>query len=286
MTHAATDQPAMKPRAGGEQVEPFLFGAADARLYGCLHRGAGAAARRDGVLLCQPYGPEYIRSHRAMRQLAGRLVRGGFSVMRFDYFGCGDSAGDDDEGEVGQWIVDVKTAAAELRRRAGVDRVIAVGLRLGGSLAALSGAEHGGIDQLVLWDPILDGSAFLDDLAHRHRKHMEFLPTRGERSATDETCPAVVAEVLGFRVGEQLAGSLAGVALASLSRAPARRVLVIESTATPAAGAFLDHLRTLGPRVEHQHLPDHEIWLAAPDKAVVPGQILQSIVTWIARSGE
>ena len=54
------------------------------------------------MVLCYPGGQEYIRSRRAFRQLAIRLSSAGFPVLRFDYHGCGDSSGDDDEGKISQ----------------------------------------------------------------------------------------------------------------------------------------------------------------------------------------
>lgn len=267
-------------KPAGERVEPVRFGGATQELYGCHHPPMSRSGKKTGVLLCQPYGPEYLRSHRAIRQLASRFARAGYPVFRFDYFACGDSIGADDEGRIPRWTIDVSSAVAELKSHARVDRVFAVGLRLGGSLAAMASADRGGLDGLVLWDPVVNGKVHVDDLLARHRKQLEFLPTESAiLSAAVETGEN---EILGFDAGAELLSSIGEVDLLSLRRSPARRMLIIESTSSPSSGELASHLKSLGTQLDEQHLPDHEIWMAAPDKSVVPGQILQSIVAWIS----
>ncbi|MGE3315941.1 MAG: alpha/beta fold hydrolase [Planctomycetaceae bacterium] len=284
MTDLVRPESSTQSRAGVEKIEPVRFGSPCPDLYGCHHPPMGRAGKPYGVLLCQPYGPEYLRSHRAFRQLAGRLARAGFPVFRFDYFGCGDSLGEDHDGSIERWAGDVSAAVKELKGHAEVDRVIAVGLRLGGALAALAGAERGGIDGIALWDPVTSGDAHIEDLLARHAKQLEFLP----KSAVDASTPAIgtepTAEVLGFEMGAKLRDSLGELDLLALKRAPARRMFLVESTTVPSSGTLAAHLQELNVQLDQQHLPDHEIWMAAPDKSVVPGQILQSIVTWITRN--
>lgn len=71
------------------------------------------------MVFCHPLGDEYIRFHRAYRQLAVRLSQVGFPVLRFDLYGCGDSSGDSAEITVQQWLTDIATAVAEIRRSGG-----------------------------------------------------------------------------------------------------------------------------------------------------------------------
>jgi len=273
------------PRAFGEVVEPFLFRGPDKALYGCLHRPAGRADRSTAVVLCQPIGPEYIRSHRAMRQLASRLARVGRTTLRFDGYGCGDSAGDDEQGDIDQWVRDVHGAIDEVRSRVHPDELVVAGLRLGGSVAALAGSTRSDVDRMVLWDPIPLGPAYLEELRARHAKQHEML------QASTDSRPSAAAGVdtttiLGFRFGTRLVEDLNTMNLLTLDRAPAPRVLLIESPASARLEPLARHLESLSSRVEYRHVPDHEIWLAAPDTGVVPGLVLQAIVSWVARTEE
>src|SRR5215467_5624104 len=101
------------------QPMPFYFGGEGRKLYGCFHGPTQKGAPRCAVLICQPLGHEYVNSHRALRQLAVRLADAGIPVLRFDYFGCGDSSGEAEQGSITRWLEDVSTAVAELRTRSG-----------------------------------------------------------------------------------------------------------------------------------------------------------------------
>ena len=81
-------------------MNPFYFGDSSRRLFGIYHPPKGQSPRSHGIVLCCPFGQEYMRSHRAFRQLANLLSRRGFHVFRFDYHGTGDSDGESTEASV------------------------------------------------------------------------------------------------------------------------------------------------------------------------------------------
>lgn len=90
-----------------------------------------------------------------MRQLANRLSLAGLHTLRFDYFGTGDSAGEDCDGDPAGLRADVVTAIETLKDLAATETVTLIGLRAGANVAA--GAVAGlpdAIEALVLWDPI------------------------------------------------------------------------------------------------------------------------------------
>src|SRR5436305_15267763 len=95
---------------------PGFFGSPERRLYGCLHPPREGMEREVATVLCYPLGQEYAYSHRAFLHLASRLTAQGFSVGRFDYFGTGDSAGDDRDTSLTGWVDDISIAIEEARR--------------------------------------------------------------------------------------------------------------------------------------------------------------------------
>jgi pimeloyl-ACP methyl ester carboxylesterase len=101
--------------------------------------------------------------------LAGLLARDGFHVLRFDYYGTGDSAGDSHEGSVAIWLDNIREAAAELRDIANVREISIVGMRLGATLATRAAAESVAVRNLVLWDPAVDGKSHVRDLRRVER---------------------------------------------------------------------------------------------------------------------
>jgi pimeloyl-ACP methyl ester carboxylesterase len=149
----------MKARIEAEL--PFYFGPGR-ELFGFYHPAAGMRA---AVLLCPPFGVEQIRCHRLYRQLAHGLAEAGFPVLRFDYFGTGDSAGESGAFEWTRCLADVVTGATELRMRHGGGRVLAFGARLGAN-AALAAAQAARLDGVVAWDVVTDGAALVHQYDH------------------------------------------------------------------------------------------------------------------------
>jgi uncharacterized protein len=133
----------------------FHFGSRQRRLFGYYEPAPANFSRVRAVLLCHPMGNEQIFAYRTMRQLAARLVRAGFHVLRFDYFGTGDSYGDTGEGDLASWCEDIETAIEELKEITGAIKVDLAGLRLGANLSARVAANRGKeISKLILWEPL------------------------------------------------------------------------------------------------------------------------------------
>jgi pimeloyl-ACP methyl ester carboxylesterase len=270
------------PGFPGEQVEPFYFGPPDKPLFGCYHAPHAAASRDCGVVLCYPTGEEYIRFHRACRQLARQLSNAGFPVLRFDFYGCGDSSGSHQEGRIDLWLADLSTAVGELRRRAAVNGLCLVGLRLGGTLAMAAGAERGDVDGMVLWDPVVSGAAYTAELRAAHRALVWKAHVRPRRRAPHED----QTEMLGFPFSDALLGDLEGLDSMSIQRKPADHILVVESNRKASQRPLVEHLQRLGVLVEHQVLLQPPFWQWAEDfgRVLVPQRILQAMVRWVSEA--
>jgi alpha/beta superfamily hydrolase len=146
-------------------MNPFFFGHSAHPLYGVYH--PPQVAKRGSVhavLLCYPFGQEYMRAHRAYRQLASQLAKKGYHVMRFDYRGTGDSYGDLNDVVFSDWLDDVEVAAEELKDMTSASEMSIVGLRLGALVAATAAQKIPDLSGLILWDPIISGSAYQQEL--------------------------------------------------------------------------------------------------------------------------
>ena len=182
-------------------MEAFYF-ADDKRLYGAFSPAEGAS-RRHAVLVCNPLAHEAYKAHFVLRRLVEQLTDAGFDVLRFDYSGSGDSWGD--LADVPQLKLDINDALVELRELASADTIsvvaprFAAALVVGQDLANLTPGDH-----LVLWDPILDGDRYADDLRQAHlslvAKH-----TRASRDARDS---AMSGELLGMANSDRFLDSL------------------------------------------------------------------------------
>ena len=209
--------------ARAEAELPHRFGA-QGELFGVYHAVATPAAK--AVLLCPPLGQEQARSHRLYRQLAYALAADGIPVLRFDYFGSGDSAGESAERDWNRCLADATTAAAELRRLSECAQIAGFGARVGGSVV-LQVAEAASFSELILWDPVLDGAAMVAQLDALQRALQQdrrrFLKPRSAHDVAGQWC--------GFAVSEPFRQQL----LRLRPDPPRCRSLLLDSCASSAA---------------------------------------------------
>jgi len=246
-------------------LRPVFFGPPDSPLFGCHHapplqsRGAG------GVLVCQPVGHEYFACHRAVRQLAIRLSQSGRAVLRFDFYGSGDSAGEAAAGLPSRWIDDISSGVAELgAQSAGVSLV---GLRLGATLALLRQQRGECADNLVVWDPVVDGRRYVAEMLALHRK-------RFGRTTTDEA--------LGYPLPPSVRAELEQIDLLKTEAPRARRLLLVETGAPREETRALEQrLRDRGAAVEYRAFAGPAIWQDQPSQPPVPAAVIQFIVSWM-----
>jgi exosortase A-associated hydrolase 2 len=180
MVDAATAEPSQ-----GLTEQPFFFENGQYRLFGLLHKPVAGGLRNEGFVLCHPAFEEKLWAHRVYVGLARELARHGCPVLRFDYMGYGDSDGDFEQATVATHLSDIAKAVEVLKTQAGVSSVGLLGLRFGATLAALSADAVPGISHLVLWDPLVDGAAYmqevlLSNLATQSAVHQKILHTREE----------------------------------------------------------------------------------------------------------
>jgi hypothetical protein len=252
LEQVASALPSAAPRPepavpGSSREHPMFFGDG---LFGVYHPGR----RPSAVLLCPAIGHEYLRSHRAMRQLAARLARVGWHVLRFDYTGEGDSI----DGEA-RWAADIEAAAAELRRLSGARELAAVGLRLGAAFAYRA-APALGVSRLVLWDPVCRGAVYLEELGAR--------PRQARRD-----------ELLGAPMPAPRRDAIAAIDLSSCE--PVSQVTVVASQADREHRRLIERLRrTGGEAALHVVEGAGGNWDALTDleKTLQPGPLLQTIV--------
>jgi alpha/beta superfamily hydrolase len=265
-----------------ESMEPFYFGESGKQLFGCYHAPEAEPTRGCGVVLCYPMGHEYIQFHRAYRQLALHLSRAGFPVLRFDFFACGDSSGHCEEGSIHQWLLDITAAIGEMKRRSDVTKLCLVGLRLGGTLSMMVGAERRDIGGMVLWDPVVSGTAYVNRLKTSHRKMLRFAHVKEKGDTKGDK----VTEILGFAHTEALLIDIENLDLLSIEAKPADNILVIQSDEETDQRQLKKSLEGMRARVDFLHCPTPQIWTWIEDfgKVVVPYQVLQSVVFWMCEA--
>ncbi len=255
---------------------PFRFGSPEASLFAVYHPPAPATGHSMAVLLCNPFGQEAVRLHRFYKVLAERLARSGMAVLRFDYFGTGESEGDDLTGRLDLWSDNVLAAHRELRQRSGCHRVAWIGARLGATVAHQAATRlSGSLDQLILWEPVLDGKAYLAQLALDHARSV----ARGGLSLPPASeLPS--GEALGFAMSSDLIEDIAQVTPRLLTRAtPVRTTSVLGQPDDIELAAAVQRAQATQPSLRHQTLQVPFDWTSeeALNTSLVPPAALQAL---------
>jgi hypothetical protein len=256
-------------------MSPFYFGPPHRRLFGVLHGHEDASAPRGSVLLIMPFGHEAIRTHRFHRVLAERLARLGFDVLRFDHYGSGDSDGLDADVRLAGWSADIITASQTLTAMTGRPVRCWAGSRLGASAAIRALTAPSAPPCIALWDPIVDGAAYLASLRALHLEALNasFNAHESEWGRQASLSGGRLKEAIGFAISEELHDevlSLSGSAL----RTPARvHGGLIGNPASAGLGEWL--LQQEGVWAQHPLDVDFD-WTSddSLNTALVPAQAL------------
>lgn len=143
---------------------PFFFPNGTCDLFGVLHEPA-AAGPNTGFVFCYPFAEEKLWVHRVFVNFARALGERGHAVLRFDYMGHGDSGGEFAEATVESRLRDIACAVDALKNRApAVERVGLLGLRFSAMLAAVAAERDETISHLIMWDPVIRGSAYMREM--------------------------------------------------------------------------------------------------------------------------
>ena len=260
---------------------PFYFGAPPKRLYGCHHLPQVSCGMTLAVVLCYPIGQEYIQTHRVIYQLGVLLSRVGFHVLRFDYFGCGDSEGHFEQGSLAQWTDDLHRAVEEIQNRSGLTKVCLIGLRVGANLALQLGADCPDLHSAVLWEPIFDGKLYLKEMAHDEAQYLNRTLYQ-QRASLKRLRAQMQDELFGFPMTSDLRKDLEMINLRHVRVRPNVRVLVLCNREESDRSSDLRHLIQSNPHADFRVIPEQtEVWKV--HRRLTPSSSLQYIVEWLDR---
>jgi pimeloyl-ACP methyl ester carboxylesterase len=130
------------------------------KLFGILHRPKQQADPNLGIVFCHPVSWEKQYSYRAYSQFSRYLGNAGYTSVRFDAYGFGDSDGDLVEATIQSQIEDTLDAIEWFRKSTGCTRYILVGVRLGAAIAALVAREASNVEGLAMVSPVVNGESY------------------------------------------------------------------------------------------------------------------------------
>ena len=143
---------------------PLFFQNGAYRLFGIVHQPVGTPSGAAWVF-CHPFAEEKLWAQRVYVSFARLLAARGAWVMRFDAMGNGDSEGQFSAASADTMLLDIDCAIRYLEGVSGITQGIGLlGLRFGATLAALAAEQSSKIGKLVLWEPIVDGAKYMQEM--------------------------------------------------------------------------------------------------------------------------
>ncbi len=252
---------------------PTYFGDEARPVFGLYHPIAAGTTAPFAVLICSAWGREEVCAHRTMRWLAQGYAELGLPTLRFDYDGCGNSAGDDlDPGRVQAWQASTEAAVDHVLRLSGARQVVLVGVRMGALMAAMVASERRDVRALVAINPVCNGRAFVRELKFIQANSATATPPSESHLLENE----------GSFMDEQTVADVSRLDLLSLTAPPAPAVLLVNRQDLPTSPAWARHLRDQGVSVDEVSMSGYAEMMLPPHKTVLPAELAQLTGDWLS----
>lgn len=162
-----SDQDSIELRLRQPQIKPVYFTCGKERIFGMHYQPQKhQQSQSHAVLTCHPLGHEYSRAYRNLQQFSLHLGQAGFDTFRFDYAGTGNSSGNCEDATTADYIENIKSAAEYIREHSQCEKLTIIALRMGATLAVSADIKN--LENLILWDPIVKGSHYIQLLQGFH----------------------------------------------------------------------------------------------------------------------
>ena len=213
--------------------EVLVFESDGARLFGLFHLPLMVphALRRAGLVLCSPFAVEQVGASLLQVEAARALAARGLSIFRFHYRGTGDSDGDSEDVTLSGQVADTLRAIDLLCKRERLERIGLLGIRLGGTVAALAAEVEPRVQALILWEPLVRPRAYFSEFL-RAKIFSELMnhrqPSASVNQMLEEMRRTGQAEALGYLLYRRLFDDAAPVDLARDLTTFSGRALVVQ----------------------------------------------------------
>ncbi len=143
-------------------AKPFYFNNKKSRhfLFGVEY--IPSKPKNIGIVFLQPIGTERNVIDAIQVNLARTLASSGITVLRFDYFGTGDSQGDFSQISLETFISDIDSAVDHMACNEYIEKTGLFGLRFGALLAIYyTENKKNQIQYLILCEPVVNASDYI-----------------------------------------------------------------------------------------------------------------------------
>jgi pimeloyl-ACP methyl ester carboxylesterase len=246
-----------------------------------LHEPDETPHQRNSILLCPSFGWQEQCAYRSLRAWATSLAVAGYPTARLTLPASGDSAGDPSEpDQLTRWTAAVEGTAGWLKERTGADRVVTIGIGLGGALAWLAACDGAAIDDLVLWAVPEKGRTMVRELQTQSALVSQQFP----EDAHNDVDESDDLNLVGYRMSGDTRAQLTALRLTenAPARLTGRRVMLIGRSSLPVDRAMHEHVEKLGMEVEVAQGDDYDELMANPQQSLMPSATAAKVKAWLA----
>ena len=212
-----------------------------------------------------------------MRQLALRLSRQGLYVVRFDYYATGNSAGPSQQLSVKTCVNNINDVSRFIADYSESEKITYIGLRLGAALA-LMGSLQSPPDQLVMWDPVINGKDFLAELEVLHEKFLDKMK-RGKSHEHN-----LGREYLGYPYSEGIIEELSRIQLEGIDVPGSTALSILTSPDNIEQQRYVEALMNTRPQIRHEETtswPVNSEDISTLDSSFLPSQSIGQICNFL-----
>jgi exosortase A-associated hydrolase 2 len=234
------------------------------------------------AVLCDPFAEEKKHTQRALAEMGRALAEAGIGALHCDYRGTGDSGGSFEQYTLDDWRDDICAAVDYLRLRHCVGRVALLGLRLGANLAREAAVSCHACE-LVMWEPILEGERYVQELNQRHTIRRMLTKRTPGAGPNLESRERGFIDLDGYRLGPTLHGQLRDLTLAATAPYEQPALLMqcnARAEVTPAAETALQHF----PRGQARAVAVEPFWQRIGLTDTAP--LARATLDWLTTLGE
>ena len=262
-------------------MQVCYFGTDSHRLYGVFHNGVDSV--QTALVLCPPFAEEMVATYARFANWSKRLAEKGIAVLRFHFYGTGESGGASTDFTLETAIDDACSAFEFARERIAPVRLGYFGARLGATVAVLAALQKP-VDLLVMWSPITNIQQYMRELfrAQIAKEMVHNGLTRVQRDTQDmimdlESGQSI--DLLGYEFSPQLYRQMAS-QWKWPEKAPAKHVLwLARTTEEKNASVIVDRWKASGSQVDFTVLPEPAFW--EEYTSVFPGGYAASTIHWL-----
>ena len=199
----------MKHTISPTGLRPIVVSGAQGDLIGLYHPSASHVASVGDVLLVPAFAEEMNRCRSMVTMQAQALAAIGMGTLVLDMHGTGDSPGEFEQADWDGWREDMQCGLRWLRKNGNGCRTL-WGVRLGALMAAQLAAQDNGIDNLLMWTPVVNGKTYWTQFLRIRIASEMGLPNgvKTTESLRQQSAAGQAVEASGYLIGSTLAKQL------------------------------------------------------------------------------